>query len=143
MKNRRRHVRLNFAIEVWLGQGGVLTRTNDRLRNLSIGGAHIDSEQSYPPESVLNLRFKLPHASDFITCTAAVRHTNGRRRLGVEFLDLSADDRYRIKSFIEHQLIAEALQRARRLMFQAVTPPEQETAQQSMAGGKRIGEAGK
>lgn len=118
MKNRRQHVRLNLAIEVWLGQGGVLARTDDRLCDLSIGGAHIETEQCYPLQSVLNLRFKLPQASDYITCRAAVRHTNGGRRHGVEFLDLSPDDRYRIKTFVEHQLISEALQRTRLLMFQ-------------------------
>lgn len=124
MKNRRQHVRLNFVLEVWIGQSGVLARTDDQLCDLSLGGAHIESEQRYPAGSVLHLRFKLPQASDFITCRVAVRHTNGGRQHGVEFLDLSQDDYYRIKTFVEHQLISEALQRARRLVVQAATQPE-------------------
>jgi len=140
-------VRLSLALEVWLGQDGVITRTDERLCNLSVGGAHIESGQRYPLESVLNLRFKLPHTSDFITCTAMVRHTSGTHRLGVEFLDLSPDDCYRIKSFIEHQLISEALQQTRRVMRQAAAQLKPESALengflQGRAGGKSMSEAG-
>ncbi len=50
--------------------------------------------------SILNLRFKLPGSDDFITTTAIARHTRDDG-LGVEFLDLSPDNRERLAAFVD------------------------------------------
>jgi c-di-GMP-binding flagellar brake protein YcgR len=119
MKDRRLHARLSFTTEIWLGQDGIFTRTDERLSDLSVGGACIESKPGYAVGSVFNLRFKLSPAGNFITCTAIVRNTRGGRGLGVEFLDLSPEDRERIKSFIEQQLLSEALTRTRTALAQS------------------------
>jgi len=118
-ENRRQHTRLSFTTEIWLGQDGIFTRTDEQLSDLSLGGAFIESRQCYAVGSVLSLRFKLAKSQDFVTCTIIVRNTRGGRGLGVEFLDLSAEDRQRIKAFIEHQLLSDALSRTRAAFAQA------------------------
>jgi|GEM_PF-1189357 len=117
LENRRQHTRLSLTTEVWLGQDGIFTRTNERLSDLSVGGAFIESYSGYAVGSIFSLRFKLAKATSFITCTSIVRNTRGGRGLGVEFLDLSPEDRQRIKSFIEQQLLSDALVRTRTALF--------------------------
>ena len=111
MKNRRRHPRLSFTTEVWLGQDGIFTRTNECLSDLSVGGAFIEAASGYAVGSILSLRFRLSKVTSFITCTIAVRNTRGGCGLGVEFLDLSPEDCQRINSFIEEQLLSEVFAR--------------------------------
>jgi hypothetical protein len=111
MKDGRRHPRVILATEIWLGQDGVFTRTDEQLCILSIAGAFIASRHSQAQESLLNLRFKLSQTGDFITCTGMVRAVYQGRGIGVEFVELSADDRERIRAFIAQQLLSEALRR--------------------------------
>jgi c-di-GMP-binding flagellar brake protein YcgR len=100
---RRKYPRQTLTTEIWLGQDGIFTRANESLGDLSVGGAFIETSQRYPVGSILNLRFKLPRALEFITCTIIVRHTRGGNGLGVEFLDLSPEDRHQINTFISRQ----------------------------------------
>jgi hypothetical protein len=109
MEERRQHPRSSFATEIWLGQDGIFTRTDERLASLSISGAFIETRQVYAPGSILNLRFKLSPLSDFITCTVTVRFSQGGKGFGVEFLDLSPEDWQRIKSFVEQRILSEVL----------------------------------
>lgn len=118
-ENRRQHTRLSLTTEVWLGQDGIFTRSNERLCDLSVGGAFIESHSIYSVGSIVSLRFMLAKETNFITCTVIVRNTRGRQGLGVEFLDLSPEDRQRIKSFIEQQLLSDALARTRMALFRA------------------------
>ena len=67
---------------------------NERLADLSVGGAFIEGTGA-TPGSILSLRFKLPGTNDFITCTAMARHMRDHG-FGVEFLDLSPDNQRRL-----------------------------------------------
>lgn len=89
--------------EIWLGQDGIFTRTNETLTDLSESGAFIETNQRYPTGAILSLRFRLPGAPDFISCAVIIRHTKGGTGLGVEFLDLMLEDRQQIKTFLERR----------------------------------------
>lgn len=76
MMEKRKHVRVSLETEIWLGQDGIFTRTTERLRDLSEGGAFIASREVFAVGSVLSLRFKLPGAREspvrfaYETCAA-------------------------------------------------------------------------
>ena len=100
-RERRAYPRATFYTEVWLGQDGVFTRTNDRLSNVSLGGAFIETPQGYAVGSILSLRFAL--SSSFVTATAIVRNARLGEGIGVEFLDLSPENSERLEAFIGGQ----------------------------------------
>ncbi len=99
MEENRVHRRVSTHTEVWRGEDGIFARSNERLSDLSLGGAFIQGAGS-SIGSILNLRFRLPDGPDFITVTAIARHTRGGG-LGVEFLDLSPDNRERLATFVD------------------------------------------
>jgi c-di-GMP-binding flagellar brake protein YcgR len=91
MTDRRRHVRASLQTEVWLGQDGIYTRTQEMLRDLSEGGAFIETSQRFAIGSIIHLRFKLPGSGQLISCTAEVRNVRqDASGFGVEFLDISS-----------------------------------------------------
>lgn len=110
MSGKRKHLRASSAIEVWLGNEGVYQRKDEVILSLGMGGAFIKSRIPYPASTILTLRFRLNENDDYITCRAIVRHSHTGTGMGVEFADLTKDDRQRIKLFVENQLISEALQ---------------------------------
>lgn len=79
------------------------------LRNLSEGGAFVETVAPTVVGSVVQLRFRLPGETQEIACTATVRHTRGGRGIGVEFRYLDPGDRYRIQQFVQSafQLVAD------------------------------------
>ena len=100
-EERRAHRRASFNTEVWLGQEGVFTRGAEQLSNVSLGGAFIQTPQSYAVGSVLSLRFAL--RSNFITATVIVRNARLGEGIGVEFLDLSPENSERLEAFFSGQ----------------------------------------
>lgn len=88
----RKHPRVSLRTELWIGQDGIFTRTDEFLRDLSIGGAFIQSRQVYSVGDVINLRFKMPETTTFATCSAIVRNMQFGDGFGVQFLDLSGDN---------------------------------------------------
>lgn len=105
MQDRRQHPRLSVATELWIGQDGIFTRADEKLSDLSLGGAFIETSQHYSVGSVLSLRFKLPDGGRFLTCTAIVRNSRNSQGFGVQFLDLSPDDRWQLDSYIQKQCV--------------------------------------
>ncbi len=99
MIENRVHTRVSIHTEVWRGEDGIFTRGNERLADLSVGGALIHGAGT-TTGSILSLRFKLPGSDDFISCTAIARHTRGGG-LGVKFLDLSPNKRTRLATFVD------------------------------------------
>jgi hypothetical protein len=103
MEHLRQHPRLSVATELWIGQDGIFTRADEKLSDLSVGGAFIETSQHYSIGCVLSLRFRMPEASRFLTCTAIVRNSQSNQGFGVQFLDLSPDDRWLLDSYIQKQ----------------------------------------
>ena len=106
MQDRRQHPRLSVATELWIGEDGIFTRADEKLSDLSLGGAFIETSQHYAVNSVLNLRFKLPETFRFVTCTAIVRNARFGQGFGVQFMDLSSDDQFQLNAFIQKQSIS-------------------------------------
>jgi hypothetical protein len=104
LDERRKYPRVSIQSEIWLGQDGIFTRNPETLRDLSEGGAFIETVQRFSAGSILSLRFTLPGASRPISCAVAVRSLRGGAGLGVEFLDLSLEDRQQIREFVQSQL---------------------------------------
>ncbi|MBK9215874.1 MAG: PilZ domain-containing protein [Chloracidobacterium sp.] len=69
----RKHPRISLRTELWIGQDGIFTRTDEFLRDLSVGGAFVQSRQVYSVGTVINLRFKMPRSASLATCSAIVR----------------------------------------------------------------------
>ena len=99
MAENRVYRRVSIHTEVWRGEDGIFTRGNERLADLSLGGAFIHGAGT-TIGGILNLRFRLPGGDEFITCTAIARHTRGGG-LGVEFLDLSPDNLDRLAAYVD------------------------------------------
>jgi hypothetical protein len=101
MNEKRSSPRVSIQTEIWLGQDGIFTRTRRMLRDLSEGGAYIETSEQFPVGSVMSLRFMLPGADAMISCAVFVRNVrDGGSGLGVEFLDLSQDDRALVGAFV-------------------------------------------
>ncbi|MBV9215610.1 MAG: PilZ domain-containing protein [Acidobacteria bacterium] len=96
----RKYPRVSLQTEIWIGQDGIYTRTDEVLRDLSIGGAFVQSHQIFPVGAVVNLRFRIPGGA-FATCTAIVRNLLEGDGFGVQFLDLSSDNRRILEREIE------------------------------------------
>jgi hypothetical protein len=88
-EDRRAHARISLDAEVWIGQGGLFSRTTERIANLSIGGAFIELPGRYQVGSIFNLRIGIDGA--FVNATAIVRRALPSRGIGVQFLDLSPE----------------------------------------------------
>jgi len=87
-----RQPRVSLRTELWIGQDGIFTRTDETLRDLSVGGAYIESRQIHPVGSVVNVRFRLAIASNLISCSAIVRSATIGEGFGVQFLDISREN---------------------------------------------------
>jgi|ERR1043166_1986279 Tfp pilus assembly protein PilZ len=100
----RKYPRASLKTELWIGQDGIFTRTDEFLSDLSIGGAFVETHQVFPVGSILNLRFKMPSVTNMVTCTAIVRNMILGSGLGVEFLDLARESRRYVEEFVETTL---------------------------------------
>ena len=102
LNENRAHPRTALYAQIWLGQDGIFARAQEPLTaDLSEGGAFIGTADGFPIGSVLNLRIMLPGARRLISCTASVRNLrHGGAGLGVQFLDMSPDDRCLVNAFM-------------------------------------------
>jgi len=102
----REHPRVSLRTELWIGQHGIFTRTGEYMRDLSIGGAFVQSRQVFPIGSILNLRFKIPNVTNFINCTGIVRNMEVGDGMGVQFLDLSGENLRQVELYVQKTLQA-------------------------------------
>ena len=103
-EHQRKHHRVSLRTELWIGQDGIFTRTDELLRDLSVGGAFVQSRQVFPIGSVLNFRFKVPKVTNLVTCTAIVRNMEVGDGLGVQFLDLSGENFRQVEQYVKDVL---------------------------------------
>ena len=67
-------------------------------------GQFIESRQVYPIGSVINVRFKIPAATNLVSCSAIVRNAQLGDGFGVQFLDISREN----VQLIERQVAGES-----------------------------------
>ena len=91
MEDRRQHGRVGSTSKVWRNQHGSFIRHHETLSDLSVHGAFLKMNGTYAIGRVLDLRFTLPSADTFITCSAGVRDQRPGQGIGVEFLGLSSE----------------------------------------------------
>lgn len=104
MTERRRHPRLSYGTEVWIGQDGIFSRTNERITNISVAGVFIETAQSFAVGTVLSVRFKF--GAGTVSCAAIVRNSRPGEGLGVELLDLTPDAKRHLEEFLAQQVAA-------------------------------------
>ena len=104
MSMNRHHPRAAVRTQIWLGQDGIFTRSPDVLRDLSERGAFIQTRQHFGLGSILSLRFDLPFSGHRISTTVIVRNLRESGGIGVEFLDLSPEDRTELRDFVGEQV---------------------------------------
>jgi len=96
--DKRAAKRISYLCEVECVGAG-LSRLATRINDLSLTGAFIDSMTCFAPRTTLRLRF---HIKDvLIETTADVRYTMPKMGMGVQFRDLTADQKAAIESLIE------------------------------------------
>lgn len=98
--NRRTRQRATVRTEIWLGEDGIFTRSPEVLRDLSEGGAFVQTQQQFSKGSILTLCFDLPFTGHQIRATVLVRHQREGFGIGVQFLDLSPEDRAELRHFV-------------------------------------------
>ena len=100
MDDRRRHRRVGIRNNVWLNQDGPFVRSHETFGDVSTHGAFLKMNDTYAIGRVLDLRFMLPSADTFITCSAIVRHQRLGQGIGVEFFGLSPETRGQIENSV-------------------------------------------
>jgi len=96
---RRKHRRAPFIKEI-----EVIGLGTFRSSDISIGGMYLESMQDFPPGTLLDLQFKL-HDSDEkpISVQARVLYSQPSVGLGMDFVNISTEDRERILKFVEQR----------------------------------------
>ena len=90
----------NSAIwsEVWQGHIGEAAPVGGVMTVLGAGGAFVEVSEPYDVGSEVGLRFVLPGTRDEIACGGVVREFVPGRGIGVEFTNISAIDRERVRA---------------------------------------------
>lgn len=98
-KDRRRAVRVTRPIEVQYSQNCPFIEA--RAADLSETGLFLETQHPLENNSEVTVRFSIPDGNDLpITVAAKVLWTDPLVGVGVEFHDLSADQRERIKYWV-------------------------------------------
>lgn len=101
MNEHRRHQRVALETEVWVGHDGIFARTTERLRNLSVGGAFLETASASQIGEIFSLRIALKRG--YVTSTVIVRNVQKGVGMGVEFLDLSPESLSTLEAFLDEQ----------------------------------------
>lgn len=109
MNTQRRYIRISHSSEIWIGQNGFFNRLKGHLETLSAGGAFLKTVAVLPINMHLEMRFRLHDTGEYISCRAIVRNVKSGEGCGVEFQDISAEDRQRIRAYVENQALSEVL----------------------------------
>lgn len=96
---RRKHKRVALLEELeYEGEG---RRFRRRLTEISVEGMFIDTPNTFPPGTLLAVKFRLPNSEDHIIANAEVLYVQEKVGMGVKFKNLSPEDRDKIKAFVE------------------------------------------
>ena len=106
-ENRRfPRARLSFETELWVETPTGPTHLEGRFVLLGAGGACLELDESFSVGRLLNLTFTLPQTGDTIGCRAIVRSAVEGKGVGVEFLDISPQERERVSACVQRYIQA-------------------------------------
>ncbi len=108
MADQRRfpRARLSFKTEVWVETPSGPTHLEGRFIVLGEGGAFLELDESFSTGHLLNLTFTLPQTGDTIGCRVIVRSAVEGTGVGVEFLDISPQERERVSACVQRYVKA-------------------------------------
>ncbi|MFB3920186.1 MAG: PilZ domain-containing protein [Terriglobia bacterium] len=94
--NRRKFPRVSLATQIY---------TQDEMslafsRDVSMGGMFIETQTPSPLGTEIDLRFHLNDGEPIVVATAVVKYHVAKLGMGIQFSELSLDDRKRIEAYI-------------------------------------------
>ena len=95
---RRRHPRCKAAIPVELHLPGVSTPSRTNTEEISVGGCYVETMFTIAAGTKLNMTIWLDGAPMSVSCVVATCHPQVGN--GMEFVDISAEDRKRLAKFV-------------------------------------------
>lgn len=93
---KRRHPRKRFVSQIVYEDGTFLGSSRD----ISVGGMFIETKRPFPEGAAFNLQFQLDDGGPVIQVEAEVRYAIRDLCMGIEFVNLTPEDRARIESYV-------------------------------------------
>lgn len=106
MIEKRRHPRVKASIPINWGLTPECLKL-DRLTSFSIGGCFIQTREPVRPLTHVYISFFLSNKGERIIC-AEVRYNLDKVGLGVEFMNLTADDKESFQSLVDYYQTVQA-----------------------------------
>ncbi len=108
MADQRRfpRARVSFDSYVWVDSPAGPTHSGGRFVVLGAGGACLEVDKPFSTGNLLDLWFTLPGTRDTISSHAIVRSTVEGKGVGVEFLDISTQERERVSACVQRYITA-------------------------------------
>lgn len=94
--NKRQFPRARLATQVRFDDSMMLTFSRD----VSVGGMFIEAREPLSIGARIGMRFALEEEGPAVVATGVVTYQVEKLGMGVQFVDMSPDDRHRIKSYI-------------------------------------------
>ena len=95
--NRRKAPRVPLATQIHIQDSMALAYSRD----LSVGGIFIDTKENFKLGTQADLRFHLNDDGPIVIASGEIRYIVPKLGVGVEFTQLSPEDRKRIEKFVE------------------------------------------
>lgn len=99
-RNPRKHPRVNLVTQVESRAEGRISL--GRVENISVGGMLVLTRETFEAGSEVVVRFNLPDGGH-VEAAARVMHTKPGAQMGIQFLNLTEEDRRAIAGFV-HQV---------------------------------------
>ncbi|PYV15644.1 MAG: hypothetical protein DMG21_14495 [Acidobacteria bacterium] len=97
MEENRKFPRAPLAVQVQY-PGGVAIGFS---RDISLGGMFIETSEKFDPNSSVGLRFHVDDSGRIVIATAEIRYIIHKLGMGVEFREVSPEDRGRIEFYVK------------------------------------------
>ena len=108
MANQRRfpRARLSFDGDLWVEGSSGPTHSAGRFVVLGAGGACLELDEPFSTGNLFDLWFTLPETRDTVSSHAIVRSVVAGKGVGVEFLDISPQERQRVSACVQRYITA-------------------------------------
>jgi uncharacterized protein (TIGR02266 family) len=111
--NKRQFPRARLATQVSCNDSMMLAYSRD----VSRGGMFIETREPYAIGSRISLRFNMEKESPAVVATGVVTYQVDKLGMGVQFVDMSPEDRQRIQNYVAANLLRPAAKKRVRAAF--------------------------